>query len=458
MAKKQKAEEQEIEASEEDLDVNKLTRALIKTFNKDEDKTGRIAWNLVTDLDNPTDVKEFISTGNTLLDYEITNKKDGGVPVGKLTEIVGEEASGKSLLCAHLAANAQKKGGVVAYIDTENALNPDFAQQIGVDLSKMIYLQPGTVEEVGEAIVKMIVMTRQKAAKQLVLIIWDSTAQTPTKAEIEGEFEINMNVQMEKPKALAKMMRKITQTLGKERICLVFTNQLKMRPDAKYGDPFFAPGGKAVPYAASVRIRLNKGKAQREGANPDAEAGEGDGEGDVMGVHTTAKVIKNRLGPPSRSCKFFISFEHGIEDESSWFNYLHSKGVVVKGAPEASKGFVTIPEFRPIISKHYLDMAEDVKKSLDSEQDKDKLKELKRQFREYEELAIKATPDGDNKGWQFRESQWLETLNNTPRLKDWVLNKLDELLVVKYGQKSDGEVDEDSLLEVEQLVDDIKEE
>jgi recombination protein RecA len=394
-------EQPEVPVAEE-TDATKLSKLIVKEFNKNPGKTGKIAWNLASDEDNPTDVKEWISTGNLLLNYNIANKKGGGVPVGKLIEICGEEASGKSLMCMHIAAETQKLGGVVGYIDTENAFNPDFAKQIGVDLNRLVYLQPGTVEEVGETIVKMIVMTRQKSPNQLVTIIWDSVTQTPTQAEVEGTFEINMNVQMEKPKALGKMMRKIIETLGKERICLVFTSQVKFKPGTMYGDPTFIPGGKAVPYAASVRIKLVRGAAEKEGATED-EAGKGD----VLGVNTTATVFKNRLGPPHRKAKFFISFANGIQDESSWFDYLHSKKVI-----EKASGFCYIPEFD---------------------------KEVKTK----KELA-------------FREAKWLEVLNGTPGLKDWVLNRMDQLLTIKYGEvPDDAEVDPESMLEAEQLVEDL---
>ena len=387
MAKKK--EEIEDVPVAKDTDAVKLSKLLIKEFNKDEEKTGKLAWNLVTDADNPTDVKEFISTGNTLLDYCITNRRDGGVPVGKITEISGEEASGKSLLCAHLAANCQKRGGIVAYIDTENAMNPDFAHQIGVDLNRLVYLQPGTCEEVGTAIEKMIVMTRQKAPDQLVLIIWDSIAGTPTKMEIEGEYELNMNQQLEKSKVLSKMLRKITQSLGKERICMVFTNQLKTKIGVMYGDPMTTPGGKAVPYHSTVRVRLTRGSTEK------------DGDEEIMGVNTSAKVFKNRLGPPLRKCKFFISFEHGIEDEASWFEALHSRGVIEKRA-----GWCYISDF--------------------------------------------------HKDFKFRESQWVETMQQDPKFKEWVLNKLEEVMIVKYGQKPhDMEVDPESLMEVEQTVEDL---
>jgi len=439
MAKKNKREDEpEVTAEEvaQETDVAKLSKLLIKTFNKDEEKTGKIAWNLATDFDNPTDVKEFISTGNTLLDYDIANRKNGGAPVGKLTEINGEEASGKSLLCAHLAKEAQKKGGIVAYIDVENAMNPEFMEAIGVDLKRLIYLQPGTVEEVQEAILKMILMTRQKAPTQLVLIIWDSIAGTPTKCEIEGTAELNMNEQLEKSKVLSKMMRQITQVLGKERICLVFTNQLKVKIGNMYGDPMTTPGGKAVPYHASVRIRLTRRGTEKDDSDT------------VTGVNTTAKVIKNRLGPPMRACHFFISFDHGIEDESSWFEMLHEKGSITK-----NNGWCTIPDFQKVLSGMYAVDAGELQLAREKEKDSDKQKELNKKIKEALQLAEISIPDGDKqKGWQFRESQWLSTLDSTRGLRDWLVNvEIDRLMVRKYG----GTPNPESLMEVEQATADL---
>lgn len=449
MAKKR--DEAQQEQPVQDMDAVSLSKLLIRSFNKDEAKTGRIAWNLVEDS-SPTDVKEFISTGNTLLDYCIANRADGGVPVGKLTEISGEEASGKSLMCAHIAKNTQAKGGIVAYLDSENAMNPEFAEQIGVDLKRMVYIQPGTVEEAGSAIEKMILLTRQKSPNQLVTIIWDSVTQTPTKAEVEGEYEINMNVQMEKPKALGKMMRKLIDVIGKERICLVFTGQLKFKPGVMYGDPMFVPGGKAVPYASSVRIRLTRGSTEKEGADKDKEGDEARGKGDVMGVNTKAKVIKNRLGPPLRACKFFISFAHGVEDEQSWFELLHERGVI-----EKNNGFVRVPEFQPTLQKHWNDTSLAAMAAAERESDPEKKRELQRQAKGFADFAAKAIPGGDSKyGWQFRESAWLETLNDTPQFKPWIVKKLDELLVVRYGAKpADAELDEECMEEVEQTVADL---
>lgn len=303
----------------DDVEAATLTKLLIKEFNVDEGKTGKIAWCLATDDDNPTDVKEFLSTGSTLLDYICANRRDGGVPVGKLTEISGEEASGKSLICAHLIADCQRRGGIAIYIDTENAANPDFLHRVGVNIKELVYLQPGCVEDVGSAIEKAIVTARAKAPNKLVLVLWDGVAGTPSRAELEGEFDLNMNVQLEKAKIISKMMRRIMDMIGKQRICLVFTNQLKVKIGVMYGDPMTTPGGKGVPYHSSLRIRLEAG-----GKNADEKTKE------VYGIHTRAKIVKSRLGPPWRKCEFDILFSRGIDDEPSWFEKLHERGEIFK--------------------------------------------------------------------------------------------------------------------------------
>jgi recombination protein RecA len=170
-----------------------------------------------------------------------------------------------------------------------------------------------------------------------------------------------------------------------------------------YGDPLFAPGGKAVPYAASVRIELKQRGKAKEGADViDLDKGEdGVGDGDVMGVHTRAKVIKNRLGPPHRSCKFFISFESGIQDKSSWFQVFRERGLFEKG-----DGWIKVPSYK--------------------------------------------------KDFKFRSKGWLDVLKTDKDFGTWVKAKLEELMVVKYGEKAHGsDVDPESLLEVEQLQRDL---
>lgn len=413
MSRKKDLEESEVIDINKEVDSLKLSRMIIQDLNRDsEEKT---AWCLATDLDNPTTVREFISTGSTILDYLIANRRNGGVAVGKLTEIVGEEASGKSLIAAHLIAETQRRGGIAIYIDTENAANEDFMKQVGVNTKEMVYAQPGTVEEVGDLIEKTIIRVRTKAPTKLVLIVWDSIAGTPPKAEVEGTYDANSHMGL-LGKALALMMRKITQTLGKERICLVFCNQLKYKIGVSYGDPMFAPGGKAVPFHASTRVRLTRSAQLKEGKKKDTSdagmAGDENGKGAVYGINTIAKVIKSRLGPPLRQCRFDITFAFGIDDVGSWYTLLHERGEITK-----SDGWSYLTSFKG---------KENVKH-----------------------------PDW---GHMFRESRWTEEVNGNAALKEHVLNLLEKHLVVKYDAKEikDLNLDPDSLMDVEAVADEVK--
>lgn len=398
--RRKKREEETEEQVETGEDVGKLVKSFIKAFNKDGEE--KVAWNLATDDDNPTDVKDFISTGSTLLDYIISNRRDGGVPAGKLTEISGEEASGKSLLCAHLIANVQKKGGLAVYIDTENAANPQFMEQVGVDISKVVYLQPGTIEGVFEHIEKCITMARAKDVKRQVLIIWDSVAATPPQAELDGNYDPTNSIGL-MARSISKGMRKLTDTVGKDRITLVFTNQLKTKIGVQYGDPMTTPGGKAIPYHASVRIRLSQSTRIQ------------DAEKEILGIRTLAKCIKTRLGPPHRKCYFAIMFDHGVADLESWFEKLHEAGAIEKRA-----GWCYM---------------EDVPTTVwDDEKSK---VELQKEFK-------------------FRERLWKETLEGDPAFLEHVRGLVEKKMIVRYGERSDDtEVDPESLMDVEAVTEEL---
>jgi recombination protein RecA len=330
-------------------DISGFLTSLAKDFNKGE----KIAWNLEDDLDCPTDVKEFISTGSTLLDYAISNRRDGGVPCGKLTEISGEEGSGKSLMACHILANTQKKGGIAVLIDTENALNPSFAKQVGVDLGTLLYLQPGTIESVFEAIEKCIGASRAKDVKVPVTIVWDSVAGTPPQAEIEGDYDPNSRIGVA-AKAIAKGLRKLTDTVGKERVTLVFTNQLKYKMNVMgHADPWMTPGGKAIPYHASVRIRLES-KMKLKEMKAASDGGESDipkPDSPIIGIHTRAKCVKTRLGPPHRSTEFDIMFDIGIADEPSWREALWLGGEITKASGYMCMKDVDVTENGVVVKK-----------------------------------------------------------------------------------------------------------
>lgn len=360
-------------------DVGKFATKLINQLNKGDEK---IAWNLAKDLDNPTDVKEFISTGSTLLDYIISNRRDGGVPVGKLTEISGEESSGKSLICAHIIKNTQAKGGLAIYMDTENAANPAFMKQIGVDLSKLVYLQPSTTEEVFETIETCITAARSKDLKKPVTIIWDSVAATPPRAEIEGDYNPSSQIGL-MARALAKGMRKLTQTVGKDKITLVFTNQLKFKPGVMYGDPMTTPGGKAIPYHASIRIKLAQSTKNK------------DSDGSVVSIKTNATCKKTRFGPPLRQTSFEIFFDRGVEDVDSWRTMLHEVKEI-----EKRNGFMYMKNVPTTV------------------------------YEDDEKGRVEIVDE-----CKFREREWSDRIKGDPAFKNHVLSLIEKHMVVRFDER-----------------------
>jgi recombination protein RecA len=363
------------------LDQKQAARTLRESLNKSSGKDAEIvAWDLTKD-DSPTHVKDWIPTGSTLLDYAISNRRDGGVPAGKIVEIQGEESSGKSLICAHLIVNVQKRGGIAVYMDTENAANPDFMRRIGVDLERMIYVQPGTIERAFEILEGVVMTIRAKAPNQPLLIIWDSVGNTPPQAEVEGEYDPNSQMGIG-AKAMARGLRKVTDMIGKEQVTMVFTQPLTYRMDAgKYGDPFGTKYGKALPYHASVRLRVSASTKLKDAA------------GEIYGLVTNGRIIKSRLGTSHRTCKFELHFDHGIDDESSWFLVLHEAGMI-----EKDNGWCYIGQ---VPSGRVWD---------------------------------KGVNAGKDRGVQFREAEFGNLARNDAKVRKWALDTLEKLLVKKYDE------------------------
>lgn len=290
-----------------------LGSLLADTLNKKFKETSfKTAYFLEGDADAPVHVNEFVSTGASILDVAISNRKDGGFPVGRITEITGLEQSGKSLLAAHALANTQKKGGMAVFIDTENAVPPAFFTAVGIDLGKMLYISLDSVEDIFDAIETMVEKVRASDKKRLVTIVVDSVAGASTKQELESDFEKD-GYATAKAIIISKAMRKITNLIGRERICLIFTNQLRTKMGVSFGDPWTTSGGKAIAYHSSVRLRLkNVGniKAKIHGVEQ------------IVGKKTSAHVIKNRLGPPERGCEYEVFYASGIDNYSSWLTVL----------------------------------------------------------------------------------------------------------------------------------------
>ena len=294
-----------------------LAGVLADSLNK-KFKDYKVAYFLDGVQETPTDIKEFISTGSTMLDLAISNRPDGGIAVGRITELNGLESSGKSLVGAHLLSETQKKGGVAVYIDTETAVSEDFLGVIGVDINKMLYLHLETVEEIFEAIEEIVTKVRESDKDRLVTILVDSLAAASTKVELNADFDKD-GWATSKAIVISKAMRKITQMIGRQRVALVFTNQLRVKLGAMFGDPYTTSGGKALPFHASTRIRLkNKGQIK-------------DNKKNVIGMTILAQVIKNRLGPPLRKAEFPLYFESGVDDEGSWLQVLKDHNLVKVG-------------------------------------------------------------------------------------------------------------------------------
>ncbi len=292
-----------------------LAKTLADSLNKKFKDTNKVAYFLDGSDTTPTDIKEFISTGSSTLDLAISNKPNGGIAVGRITEINGLESSGKSLLGAHILAETQKKDGVAVYIDTETSVSQEFMEVIGLDLNKMLYLHLETVEEIFEAIEEIVTTVRESDKDRCVTILVDSLAAASTKVEMEADYDKD-GWATSKAIIISKAMRKITQMIGKHNIALVFTNQLRQKLGVMFGDPWTTSGGKALPFHASTRIRLkNMGQIKDTAKN-------------VLGMKCRAQIVKNRLGPPLRHADYSMYFDRGIDNYGGWLTVMKEHKLV----------------------------------------------------------------------------------------------------------------------------------
>lgn len=233
-----------------DLDDD-LGSVIAGTLNKDKSDINKTVYDLSTDLDAPTHVTGWVSTGSTVLDFLISNRKHGGFPVGKISEVTGLEGSGKSLLAAHALVDTQRQGGIAVYIDTESAVDTQFWKAIGIDVGKVLYIPVETVEQIFERLEKIIDTARKSDKNRLVTVVIDSVAGASTETEVASDFGKD-GYATAKAIILSKAMRKITNMIARQRICLIFTNQLRMKMDAV---GFGAEKYCVDPYTTRVKIR-----------------------------------------------------------------------------------------------------------------------------------------------------------------------------------------------------------
>jgi recombination protein RecA len=301
-------------------DRDKLAGILADSLNK-KFKDFKVAYFLDGADETPTDLTEWISTGSSMLDLSISNRKNGGIPVGRITEITGMEASGKSLVSAQILANTQKMGGLGVFIDTENACNEEFLQALGIDTKQLLYIQLETVEDIFEVMENIITKVRESDKDRLVTIVVDSVAAATTKVEQEADYSKD-GWATSKAIVISKAMRKITQMIGRQRIALVFTNQLRQKLGVMFGDPWTTSGGKALQFHASCRLRLKAAGQIKTKVK---------GQEQVVGIKTKAQVVKNRMGPPLRTAEFDIYFDSGIDDFGGWLRVLKDYNMVKQG-------------------------------------------------------------------------------------------------------------------------------
>jgi len=303
--------------------------------------------------DNPTEVTQFIPTGCKWLDGIIKRGDWGGVPVGKITEIAGLEATGKSYMAAQIAGNAQKMGIDVVYFDSENSIDPEFLANAGCDIENLLYVQATSVEFVLETMESLLANNQSQ-----MLFIWDSMALTPSVSDIESDFN-PLSTMAVKPRILSKGMAKLIQPIANTKSTLLILNQLKTNitrtPAEALTTPYFTPGGKALAYSYSLRIWLTARKGKSSYIYDDKQF--------RIGTEVKAKIEKSRFGTQGRECNFKIIWggdDVRILDQESWF--------------EAIKGSEHLQNAGAWFTLHYKDGATD---KFQSKQWLDKLKDQK---------------------------------------------------------------------------------
>ena len=253
---------------------------------------------------------EVIPTGSLAVDLALGV---GGVPRGRVVEIFGPESSGKTTLMLHVIANAQKNGGLAAFIDAEHALDPAYAKKLGVNLDDLLVSQPDSGEE---ALTICETLARSNA---LDVIVIDSVAALVPKAELEGEMGMaTMGMQA---RLMSQALRKLTAILSKSKTTCIFTNQLREKVGVMFGNPETTPGGKALKFYASVRIDIRRKDTLKDAA------------GNAVGNHVKVKIVKNKVAPPFAEAEFDIIYNHGINKEGSILDVgIESGAVDKKGA------------------------------------------------------------------------------------------------------------------------------
>jgi recombination protein RecA len=257
--------------------------------------------------DKPIAKLSSISTGSISLDVALGI---GGVPRGRIIEIYGPESSGKTTVCLHIIAEAQRNGGLAAFIDTEHALDTSYAQKLGVDVGNLLISQP----EYGEQALEICeTLVRSNA---LDVIVVDSVAALTPRAEIEGEM--GDSVMGMQARLMSQALRKLTAAVAKSNVVLIFTNQLRDKIGVMFGSPETTTGGKALKFYASIRMDIRRIAAIKDGT-------------DVVGNRTKVKIVKNKVAPPFKEVEFDIMYNEGISKIGDLIDFAVNREIIKKG-------------------------------------------------------------------------------------------------------------------------------
>ena len=281
--------------------------------------------------DKPEMQIDAIPTGSLALDAALGI---GGVPKGRIIEIYGPESSGKTTLALHIVASAQKRGGEVAFVDAEHALDPDYAAAIGVDIDNMLVSQPDTGEqalEITDALVR-------SGAVDVVVV--DSVAALTPRAEIEGEMgDTFVGLQA---RLMSQALRKLAGNIAKTNCVVIFINQLRMKIGVMYGNPETTTGGNALKFYASVRIDIRRTEAIKNGA-------------EVVGNRTRAKIVKNKVAPPFKEAYFDIMYGEGISKWGELVDLAVQLDIVQKSGSWFSMGDERIGQGRDSVKAYLME-------------------------------------------------------------------------------------------------------
>ena len=299
---------------------------------------------------------EHIKTGSLTLDIALGI---GGIPKGRIVEIYGPESSGKTTVALHCVAEAQKVGGTAAFIDVEHALDPVYAANLGVDIDSLLVSQPDSGEqalEIAEALVR---------SGAVDIIVVDSVAALVTRAEIDGEMGDSHVGQL--ARLMSQAMRKLAGALSKTNCAAIFINQLREKIGVMYGNPETTPGGRALKFYASVRIDVRKGEPIKDGS-------------ELIGTHTKAKIVKNKVAPPFKSAEFDIMYGTGISHIGEIIDVGADLGILKKSGAWFYYGETRLGQGRDNVKKLF-------------EDNKELAEEIERKIMETASENAKVTPD-----------------------------------------------------------------